>query len=195
MSDESSANTILVDDVEIDLRIRPLAAFLAWLVPGMGHAYQRRYTKAAIFFVCIMSTWICGFAIGGGNVVYASWQPGDMRWQYAFQAGVGAMAMPAIVQGRLMNDYTDNRGHTRADYKPNWGGWMAPPFRPVRERDADQVAAWYATYGAGYEMGTWYTVIAGLLNILVIYDAYGGPLSTPISGRRKDSQPDPQPTA
>jgi hypothetical protein len=47
------------------------------------------------------------------------------------------------------------------------------------------VAAWYARRGAGYEMGTWYTVIAGLLNILVIYDAYGGPLAVPISGRRK----------
>jgi hypothetical protein len=39
-------------------------------------------------------------------------------------------------------------------------------------------------------MGTWYTVIAGLLNILVIYDAYGGPLSVPISGRKKESKED-----
>ena len=30
-------------------------------------------------------------------------------------------------------------------------------------------------------------MIAGLLNILVIYDAYGGPLSVPISCRKKDS--------
>ena len=28
-------------------------------------------------------------------------------------------------------------------------------------------------------------MIAGLLNILAIYDAYSGPLSIPISGRRK----------
>jgi hypothetical protein len=27
-----------------------------------------------------------------------------------------------------------------------------------------------------FEMGTVYTVIAGLLNILVVFDAYGGPL-------------------
>ena len=64
---------------------------------------------------------------------------------------------------------------------------MAPPLRPVRENQADEVSAWYARRGAGYEMGTWYTVIAGLLNILVIYDAYGGPLSIPISGRKKGS--------
>ena len=63
---------------------------------------------------------------------------------------------------------------------------MAPPHRPVIESEADEVSAWYARRGAGYEMGTWYTVIAGLLNILVIYDAYGGPLAVPISGRKKD---------
>ena len=40
-------------------------------------------------------------------------------------------------------------------------------------------------------MGTWYTVIAGLLNILVIYDAYGGPLSIPISGRKIEDETDP----
>ena len=58
-----------------------------------------------------------------------------------------------------------------------WGGFMAPPFRPVIEDAADEVSAWYARQGAGYEMGTWYTMIAGLLNILVIYDAYSGPLA------------------
>ena len=41
-------------------------------------------------------------------------------------------------------------------------------------------------------MGTWYTVIAGLLNILVIYDAYGGPLAVPISGRKKESEENKQ---
>ncbi len=51
------------------------------------------------------------------------------------------------------------------------------------------LTAWYARRGAGYEMGTWYTVIAGLLNILVIYDAYGGPLAVPISGRKKEERP------
>ena len=97
-----------------------------------------------------------------------------------------------------MRRHTDNRGQTDRNYKPWWGGFMAPPFRPVIEKEADEVSAWYARFGAGYEMGTWYTVIAGLLNILVIYDAYGGPLAVPISGRKKepeegDSEDDPPP--
>ena len=180
-------NTIAVDGQIIDLRNRYLAALLAWLVPGAGHLYQGRRTKGRLFFVCILSTWILGFALGGGHVVYASWQPGDKRWHYFLQAGVGAAALPALLQGYEMTQHTDPfTGETDRDYKPFWGGFMAPPFRPVLENEADEVAAWYARHGAGYEMGTWYTVIAGLLNILVIYDAYGGPLAVPISGRKRE---------
>jgi hypothetical protein len=177
-------NTILVDGQYVDLRNRSFAAILAWLIPGAGHFYQHRYTKGCIFFVCILSAWILGFALGGGHVVYASWQPGDKRWHMILQAGVGAAALPAFVQGNHMRRHT-KFGRTLDSYEPYWGGFMAPPHRPVIESDADEVAAWYARRGAGYEMGTWYTVIAGLLNILVIYDAYGGPLAVPISGRRK----------
>jgi hypothetical protein len=178
-------NTIAVDGQYVDLRNRPLAAFLAWLIPGAGHIYQGRHTKGSLFFVCILSAWILGFALGGGHVVYASWQPGDKRWHYLLQAGVGAAALPALVQGNRMRHHTVN-GQTDSTYEPLWGGFMAPPHRPVIESEADEVSAWYARRGAGYEMGTWYTVIAGLLNILVIYDAYGGPLAVPISGRKRE---------
>ena len=183
-----SPTTISVDGQYIDLKNRSLAAFLAWLIPGAGHFYQGRRTKASLYFVCILSAWILGFALGGGHVVYASWQPGDKRWHYLLQAGVGAAALPAMIQGDRMRRQTDPfTGQTLPSYTPLWGGFMAPPIRPVIENEADEVSAWFARRGAGYEMGTWYTVIAGLLNILVIYDAYGGPLAIPISGRRKDS--------
>ena len=178
-------NTIAVDGQYVDLRNRPLAAFLAWLIPGAGHIYQGRNTKGCLFFVCILSAWILGFALGGGHVVYASWQPGDKRWHYLLQAGVGVAALPALIQGNRMRVRTVN-GQTMDSYEPLWGGFMAPPHRPVIESEADEVSAWYARRGAGYEMGTWYTVIAGLLNILVIYDAYGGPLAVPISGRKRE---------
>ncbi|MDA8743039.1 hypothetical protein N9N28_00270 [Rubripirellula amarantea] len=181
----SPDNTIDVDGQIVDLKNRGLAAFLAWLVPGLGHLYQGRKTKGWIFFVCIISAWILGFALGGGHVVYASWVPGDKRWHYILQSGVGAAALPALVQGNKMRKATVN-GRTSAAYEPLWGGFMAPPMRPVIENEADEVSAWYARRGAGYEMGTWYTVIAGLLNILVIYDAFGGPLAIPISGRKRD---------
>ncbi|QDT13590.1 DUF6677 family protein [Stieleria marina] len=187
-------NFIEVDNIEIDLRNRKLAALLAWLIPGAGHFYQGRHTKGSFFLVCILTTWIIGFALGGGHVVYASWQPGDRRWHYALQAGVGAVALPALVQGQRMKHKTDADGRTMPSYRPLWGGFMAPPYRPVFEDRADEVSAWYAVHGAGYEMGTWYTMIAGLLNILVIYDAFAGPLAIPISGRKKEDA-DAKPSA
>ncbi len=184
----SEPSVIEVDGRHVDLRNRALAALLAWLIPGAGHFYQRRFAKGSLFVVCILATWIFGFTLGGGHVVYASMAPGDWRWHYILQAGVGAAALPAIAQANHMRVYTDPvTGETRRGYEPWWGGFMAPPARPVVEDNADEVSAWYARHGAGYEMGSWYTMIAGLLNILVIYDAYAGPLAVPISGRRKDA--------
>ncbi|MCM2374969.1 DUF6677 family protein [Aporhodopirellula aestuarii] len=177
---------IEVDDIEIDLKNRQLAALLAWLLPGAGHFYQGRHSKGVLFMISILSIWFLGFALGGWNVVYASWQPGDRRWHYFLQAGVGAAALPALIQGDRMRRSTDpSTGRTLDSYRPLWRGFMAPPNRPVLEGEADEVAAWYARHGSGYEMGTWFTMIAGLLNFLVIYDAFGGPLAVPISGKRK----------
>lgn len=175
---------IEVDGIEVDLRNRYLAAFLAWVIPGAGHYYQGRHTKGTLFVISVLSIWLLGFSLGGGHVVYASWVPGDKRWHYLLQAGVGAAAMPALIQGNRMRKATDPTGRTVDGYEPMWNGFMAPPHRPVIESEADEVAAWYAVYGSGYEMGTWFTMIAGLLNFLVIYDAFGGPLAVPISGRK-----------
>lgn len=181
----SGDTRIEVDGMEIDLRNRYLAAFLAWLIPGAGHFYQGRNTKGTLFVISILSIWLLGFSLGGGHVVYASWVSGDRRWHYFLQAGVGAAALPALVQGNRMRNATDRNGRTVDSYEPRWYGFMAPPNRPVMESEADEIAAWYAVYGSGYEMGTWFTMIAGLLNFLVIYDAFGGPLAVPISGKRK----------
>jgi len=173
---------IEVDGIRIDLKNRFLAAFLAWLLPGAGHYYQGRNAKGTLYLASILSIWVLGFALGGGHVVYASWQPGDKRWHYFLQAGVGAAALPALVQSYRLGEMTQGN-RTQPGFEPWWGGFMSPPRRPVIESDPDEVSAWYARSGAGYELGTWFTMIAGLLNVLVIYDAFGGPLAVPISGR------------
>jgi hypothetical protein len=192
----AASHVIEVDGLTFDLRNRNLAALLAWMIPGAGHIYQGRRVKGILFFFAILTTYLIGFAIGGGHVVYASWVPGDRRWHYGCQLGAGLVAVPALVQGYHMRKNTDfsnsPAGITLPNYEPLFYGWMAPPRRPVLEDAADDVAAWYARWGSGYEMGTWYTMIAGLLNILVVYDAFAGPLSTPISGRRKPEEPEPK---
>jgi len=159
--------------LEIELRDPPLAALLAWLWPGAGHMYQRRYGKGILFMVCILGTYFFGLALGEGKVVYASWNQVDKRWQYPLQLGVGLPAVPAIVQSMIVR-----RGNP-----PLFGGLMAPP------RDQEMLSFWHRTLNMRFELGTLYTMIAGLLNILAIWDAYAGPvLSEP--GKPERGPPD-----
>jgi len=53
--------------------------------------------------------------------------------------------------------------------------------------------SWNYDLGEMFEIGTVFTVIAGLLNILAIFDAYGGPLVIPPPEEKKkpdDKAPD-----
>jgi hypothetical protein len=160
---------------EIELKEPWIAALLAWLVPGLGHLYQGRTGKGLLFFICVLGTFVFGFTIGEMKVVYAS-SPGDepWRWQYYCQLGVGLPALPAMVQ----------RGRGEHPH-PILGEFMAPPSqRPQRFQDdsgnwttqPNELATWTVAMHPRYELGTVYTVIAGLLNLLVICDAYAGPL-------------------
>lgn len=178
-------------EIEIDLKDPRLAAFLAWLVPGLGHFYQRRTAKGVLFFVCIMGTFLYGLYIGNGQVVYASTTPTVLaRWQYLFQLGVGLPATPALVQWMRAEE---NRGPL-----PLLGDIMRPPA-PRGEFEStdlsgnvvkhpDEVAKWNHDSADMFEMGTVYTIVAGLLNLLVICDAFGGPLVIhPPEEKKKDN--------
>jgi hypothetical protein len=160
------------DVIEIDLRNPGVAAFWAWLWPGAGHLYQRRYAKGALFMTCILATWFYGLALGDGRVVYASFQKPIPRWHYICQVGVGLPALPAIVQNR--------RVYGSPPREPLWGGWMAPPANHELT-----LADWHRTLTYRFEMGTLFTMVAGLLNVLVIYDAFAGPLIPAPDEQRK----------
>jgi hypothetical protein len=185
---------------EIDLREPKLAALLAWLWPGAGHIYQRRYGKGILFMVCILGTYIFGLAMGGGHVVYASWKPNHKRWQYFCQLGVGTPAMPAIVQSMRVRSgkapfFTEGYYEQIGNQGPPGTiepleslegvdlnsdniyveAPMAPPGK-VTPSKYDLLAKWHEDHHSFFELGTLFTVIAGLLNVLVIYDAYAGPI-------------------
>ncbi|HEV2970834.1 MAG TPA: DUF6677 family protein [Pirellulales bacterium] len=221
----------------INLRDPYLAAFLAWLIPGAGHFYQRRWGKGGLFMVCILGTFFAGLVMGHGRVVYASWRQNDQRFYYAGQVCVGLPAMPALVQSLRMGSDPPKA--------PLWDGFMAPPLlsgepagQPVPGNwAASQVAAgvfeasdfpnldlqnpapvvnymqsagrsspkasggsprdpynqlsdWNLKMGAFFELGSVYTLIAGLLNVLAIYDAWGGPVAAfgpPLPPKKKET--------
>jgi hypothetical protein len=191
--------------LEINLKDPRLAAFLAWLVPGLGHIYQGRTGKGVLFFACIVGTFLYGLYIGDGRVVYAS--TADVfsrqfleRWQYLCQVGVGLPALPALVQRERMQQRKE----------PLVADWfMRPPHknpppdlpegfqsldqsdRRRRVQHPDELAKWNYDLGEYFEIGTVFTVIAGLLNILAIYDAYGGPLILPPEEEKKRDDKSP----
>lgn len=160
----------------VELKDPWLAALLAWLLPGLGHLYQGRSAKGMLFMICILGTFVFGMWIGEGKVVYASPAGQDpWRWQYYCQLGVGASALPALVQ----------KQRVQGRQAPLWGGFMAPPamkVTPMKDqsgaiaRQPNELGKWIAEQHPRYEIGTIYTVVAGLLNVLVVCDAFAGPL-------------------
>src|SRR4030095_7432230 len=147
------------DSLEIDLRDPNFAAVLAWLLPGLGHFYQRRYAKGVLFLVCILGTYFFGLALGEGKVVYASWNQVERRWQFPLQLGVGLPAAPAVIQSLAVR---------RGGEPPLFGGLMAPP------RSQEELSQWHNELNIRFELGTLYTMVAGLLNILATWEASAG---------------------
>ena len=179
---DGRGHIVVADGCEINLKNRYLAAVLAFLLPGAGHFYQGRRNKAYLFAVCILGLFFLGMFVGQGRVVYASWSPDEYRIQFPAQLFVGIPAFPAAVQGWLhRNDGKQNFGRrVQAENASwNWSNFMAPPA------NKDELSAWHKATSAGFELGSLFTAVAGLLNLLAIFDAFAGPMPLPTSEERR----------
>ncbi|MEI6524737.1 MAG: DUF6677 family protein [Planctomycetota bacterium] len=202
MNTKENSTKQVFDGVEVDLKSPMMAAFLALLLPGAGHYYQGRKQKAILFATCILGLFIAGFIIGRGRVVYAypntfkvtnlirmlskqgraqiaqeSYQ--DFRIHSYAQALVGIPAFPMILQSRIGPKPVDEQ---------LLGGFMAPPPRGIPgDGNPDWLSKWNNEDSAGFDLGSLYTAVAGLLNLLVIFDAFAGPMPIPIGQSKKKS--------
>jgi hypothetical protein len=191
------------DGSVIDLRVPAVAALLSWLVPGLGQLYQGRRLKGLLFMGSLLAVLVAGMVLGGGRVAYWLWTPGERRLAFVGQAGIGLVALPAVLQASRL------AGPAHDTYFGS--GLFAPPLRPgqlvsapcaarVARADpgmtfdpvagtslarcrSDQLSAWHRRLGRFFDIGTLYTVLAGMLNILVVYDAFSGPLREPREDR------------
>ena len=199
------------DSIEIPLTHPGWAAFFGWLIPGAGHFYQGRYAKGGLFFCCILFTFFYGLFLGNGQVVYAAWRPGDWRWQYPLQLGVGIPAMPAIAQYRRAREgkpaYFANRafsiserGVLLAEVKLGTKGavetgWYSPPPGPIPTDENCVLGLWNDELQHNFEIATLFTVVAGLLNLLAVYDAFAGPVLAREEDEEEPDSPEGFPTA
>lgn len=250
-----------------------LSAALTLAVPGLGHFYQGRYFKGALYSICILGTFLFGMRLGDGKVLYFDWHPERRTWPYVCQFFAGVAAWPAILQWefRTPADFSDeveqpfsssfagtlDSGTLKGtiDFKrnadqgfPSWEGNVSGTFKtadgefpvrgklteihidwkvapdaqrrlagqfegqvegsqaglrqgwfegslprsivdsygaPLRDKqppnrlyDGDQrtdLARAHAQLGARFELGVLYTMVAGLLNVLAIWDNLEGP--------------------
>jgi TM2 domain-containing membrane protein YozV len=160
------------------------AALLSYLVPGLGQIYQGRVAKGLLFLVCLYGLFFYGMYLGSWKNVYLYFGEDNsarlalergkfsdviVRMHYFGQFWIGVAAWPALWQ-HLNYDPLQEKGPLFGTFQrlPKEGSANDPPnLGTLNELQRNGDKSW--------DLGWIYTVIAGVLNILVIYDAYAGP--------------------
>lgn len=164
------------------------AAFLSFLMPGLGQIYQGRIGKGLLFMACLYGMFFYGMYMGKWKNVYLptdaegeqthfvvklrNWEIADFkskflgnlwnRMPYAGQFWIGIAAWPALVHY-----------YTPADQERLGGFQKTPSNEELNDLQRE--------HGKNWDLGLVYTIVAGVLNILVIYDALAGPAFRPES--------------
>jgi len=191
-SSESSHNIVLPPR-----RLSVVAAVLSYLVPGLGQIYQGRVAKGILFLVCLYGLFFTGMAMGAWKNVYLpdlardgseftkdgmrirpwennTWKLGPPltflantynRPHFAGQFWIGVAAWPAIWQ----------YNNLPAPSKESSLFWHDFDRGPRDRLDEEAMNQFLTDSDKTPDLGWVYTVIAGVLNILVIYDAFAGP--------------------
>lgn len=182
-----------------------VGGILSYVVPGLGQIYQGRIGKGLLFFFCLYALFFYGQYLGDWQNVYIQnsqengqaqlWRGQDVppnvmrdnsrnspftqlsqRARFVGQMMIGAAAWPAVWQ-YLSYDSSKER-------HPIFGKYQRMPSNEEIEinlRNSDKTP----------DLGWMYTVIAGVLNILVIYDALAGPaMATVVPVGNKDEKDD-----
>ncbi len=157
-----------------------LGALLSYLVPGLGQILQGRIGKGMLFLVGLYSLFFYGMYLGSWKNVYLPKYSKDeatvnrvasdiyTRFQFVGQFPIGMAAWPAVYQYAMYSD----------DAKD------APPMRAfMRAPDLDELNRLQRDGDKTWDLGWVYTVIAGVLNVLVIYDALAGPAFREVKGQ------------
>jgi TM2 domain-containing membrane protein YozV len=135
------------------------AAFLAWLVPGLGHLYLDRKFKGIMFTILINGLFLSGWVMSYGEAMSLHKEDGH-RYAFLAQVGAGGPQLLAII-------YTHS-----AEIFSNFDEDVIDDLRLARE-DKYQTPEYY-TRLPWTETGLLYCMIAGLLNLLIIYEASTG---------------------
>jgi TM2 domain-containing membrane protein YozV len=130
-----------------------IACALAWVLPGLGHLYLGRRRRAAVFFVVVLAMFFLDLASGGAATL------ADPRQPLTYLATADNIATgPIEVIGR-------RRTYGRLVYR-------LPPDEADPERVELLGRLRRKVSGGGSEYGSTFLLTAGLMNILLILDAW-----------------------
>ena len=159
-------------------------------MPGLGQIVQGRVSKGLMFAVILLGLFYVGHALGNNqnvylpdpepvqpdkpqNVAQALYGSVYQRLPFAGQFWIGIAAWPALLQ----------YFHTTNPLEPQFPflkTYMRAPQPDEREEPNDrEINNFIRNSDKLPDVGLIYTIIAGVLNILVIYDAYAGPAFLP----------------
>jgi hypothetical protein len=156
-----------------------LAGGLSLLIPGLGQVYQGRIGKGLLFFLGLYLLFFYGMWMGqwrnvwlpdtsqlppvviGPQQVEGTLKAVVYRPQFLGQFWIGVAAWPAAYQ-YVQYDPQKETGPVFGKFE------RAPTEDELNDLQRNGSKRW--------DLGWVYTVIAGVLNLLVIYDAYAGPM-------------------
>ena len=162
------------------------AGLLSYLMPGMGQISQGRVSKGLVFFIILHGLFFYGMYLGHWQNVWLPKKPKEGsfvgkllkdvydRPHFVGQFFVGMAAWPACYQ--YLN-YEEDPKVIRL------GGFQrTPSFDTINNLQRDNNKTW--------DLGWVYTVIAGVLNLLVIYDAIAGPAFREVPAPVEEKKPE-----
>lgn len=130
-----------------------IACALAWLVPGGGHLYLGKRTKGGLFLAIVIVTFISGLMLQGRVYLAEPDQPLSYLATFANMAlGPLDLVGRAISYGRILYVFPRETDHAL--------------YEEILERKRSKILA------VTHEYGTTFVLTAGLMNILLILDAF-----------------------
>ncbi|MCC7407596.1 MAG: hypothetical protein IT442_05965 [Phycisphaeraceae bacterium] len=134
---------------------RPELAAATWLVPGAGHWFLGRRDKAVVLFLTIMGLWVIGLWIGGVSVIDRKQDAEGAR---------GGVSPWFLAQGLVGPSWGVDTWHQRlkGESRSRFGGSPRPDDKPW--------PVFEPAVGRSAEIGTLYTAMAGMLNLLVMLE-------------------------
>jgi len=180
---------------KVEIKEPLISGVLGLLCPGLGQIYQGRWQKGLLFLVCVLGTFLYGCyltssrQVGLARAVYPLYLDGGNKntLQFFCQVGMGAPVAPMFYQ-KMREDQGKETVFSNLMASPRLPESSADIYDETKPPTLHMIKT---NIGATrYDMGLTYTMIAGLLNLLVIYEAIAGPVLFDKKKKKKKKKKD-----